>query len=316
MNKNNFIIKNSHKSDYTTIYNKFIQDKDINLELLGLGCRLLNKPPNWVININQLSYELNIGKDKLLRLINRMIELGYMYRHKKDIAFVSRGELKNMYYFSDDKELLNKTTEPFRSVATTPQLSLSTFPTEEFPSMITPPLDIPVVETPSVEDTSHNNTSYYKDIIEKEDTKKETILTNNLSIRNYLKEILDAHTIVNLLAAKPDLTIEEFKKLYEMVKLEFQGGHCNNINACLIRAAGGKWNFRHSVSNNSNDDEAKTHRVLKSRVSYYIDYFRIGSCSKDEILGKFLSECQKYTGSYDNLVNSYYKELKEKLESN
>ena len=121
-----FIIKNHHKSDYTIIFNKFIQDKDLNLELLGLGCHLLNKPPNWIININQLSYELNVGKEKLLRLINRMIELGYMYRHKKDIAFVRRGELKNIYYFSDDKELLNKTTQPFRSVATAPQLFLST----------------------------------------------------------------------------------------------------------------------------------------------------------------------------------------------
>ncbi|MGL5779282.1 MAG: hypothetical protein ACRCX3_12525, partial [Cetobacterium sp.] len=102
-----FIIKNNHKSNYTIIYNKFIQDKDLNLELLGLGCRLLNKPPNWVININQLSYEMNISKDKLLRLINNLIELGYMYRHKKEIAFVRKGELKNIYYFSDDKELLN-----------------------------------------------------------------------------------------------------------------------------------------------------------------------------------------------------------------
>ena len=290
-----FIIKNNHKTNYTIIYNKFIQDKDLNLELIGLGSYLLNKPPNWVINISQLSYDLNVGKDKLLRLINHLIDLGYMYRHKKDIAFVRRGELKNIYYFSDDKELLNKTTEPFRSVATTPQLSLSTFPTVEFPSM---------------EDMSHNNTSTYKDIIEKEDNnKKNTVLTNNISIRTYLKELLDNTTIVNLLNAKPDLTIEKFKKLYEMVNLEFKAGLCNNTNACLIKAASGKWNFRHTVVHN---EESKVQRILKGKLNYYIDYFSIGSCSKDEILGKFLNECQKYD---ESLVSSYYKELKEKLES-
>lgn len=305
MNKNNFIIKNHHKSNYTVIYNKFIQDKDLNLELLGLGCRLLNKPPNWVINISQLSYELNIGKDKLLRLINRMIELGYMYRHKKDIAFVRKGELKNLYYFSDDKELLNKTTEPFRSVATTPQLHLSTFPTVDSPSMLTPSLDIPVVETPVMENTSHNNTSYYKDIIEKEDNKKETILT----IKTYLKGILDDFTIINLLNTKPDLTIEEFKKLYEMANLEFKAGYCNNVNACLIKAVSGKWTFRYNIINST---DLKDHRVLKGKLNYYIDYFNIGSCSKEEILGKFLNECQKYN---QELVNTYYKNLKEKLES-
>ena len=305
-----FIIKNHHKSNYTMIYNNFIQDKDLNLELIGLGSYLLNKPPNWIININYLSYELNIGKDKLLRLINRMIDLGYMYRHKKDIAFVRRGELKNMYYFSDDKELLNKTTEPFRSVATTPQLSLSTFPTEDSPSMITPLLDIPVMETPSMEDSSYNNTSYYKNTIKQECNKKETKLTNNLSIRAYLKEILDDTTIVNLLRVKPDITIDEFKNLYEMATLEFKAGLCNSINACLVKAASGKWNFRYNIIGNNN---LKIHRVLKGKLNYYIDYYKIASTSKDEILGKFLNECEK---KYDeNLVNSYYKQLKEKLES-
>jgi len=305
----NFIIKNHHKENYSMIYNEFIQDKNLNLELKGLGVYLISKPPNWVININQLSYDLNVGKDKVLRLINRMIELGYMYRYKKEVAFVGKGELKNLYYFSDDKNLLNKTTEPFRSVATPPQLSLSTFHTVDSPSMATPSLNIPVVETPTMENNSYNNTSNYKDIIEKEDNKKETILTNNLSIRTYLKEILDDTTIVNLLRVKPDITIDEFKNLYKMVNLEFKAGLCNNINACLVKAASGKWNFRHNISNNDDD---KVHRVLKGKVNYYIDYFKIGSCSKDEILVKFLSECQKYD---ENLVNAYYKELKEKLES-
>lgn len=309
-----FIIKNQHKSNYTVIYNKFIQDKNLNLELLGLGCRLLNKPPNWVININQLSYELNISKDKLLRLINTLIDLGYMYRHKKEIAFVRKGELKNIYYFSDDKELLNKTTESFRSVATTPQLHLSIITPLESPNMDTAPLDIPVVATPVMENTSHNNTNTYKDIIEKEDIyKKNTVLTNNLSIRTYLKEILDDFTIVNLLNAKPDLTIDEFKILHEKATLEFKNGYCNNINSCIVKAASGKWNFRPNISSSSDNSYTKFDRVLKGKVNYYIDYYSIGSCSKDEILGKFLNECQKYE---DSLVNSYYKQLKEKLESN
>lgn len=308
-----FIIKNNHKTNYTIIYNKFIQDKDLSLELIGLGSYLLNKPPNWIINISQLSYDLNVGKDKLLRLINHLIELGYMYRHKKEVAFVRRGELKNIYYFSDDKELLNKTTEPFRSVATTPQLSLSTHPPLDSPSTDTAPLDLPVVVTPTMEDTSHNNTNIYKDIIEKEDNKnKNTVLTNNLSIRTYLKEILDDFTIVNLLNAKPDLTIDEFIILYEKVTLEFKNGYCNNINSCLVKAASGKWNFRPNISNSSDNSDIKFNRVLKGKVNYYIDYFSIGSCSKDEILGKFLNECQKYE---EGLVNVYYKQLKEKLES-
>lgn len=52
------------------------------------------------------------------------------------------------------------------------------------------------METPVMENTPHNNINYYK---KDENNKKETILTNNISIRNYLKEILDSSTIVNLL---------------------------------------------------------------------------------------------------------------------
>lgn len=308
----NFIIKNHHKNNYTIIYNKFLQDKDLNLELKGFGGYLLNKPPNWIININQLSYELNVGKDKILRLINRMIELGYMYRYKKEVAFVQKGELKNLYYFCDDKELLNKTTEPFRRDETTLQLPLDNG-TTEFPHTESPLMKSPLTENPNTKDPLYTNTNYYKKDTEKENNnKKNTILTNNLSIRNYLKEILDDFTIVNLLNAKPDLTIDEFTVLYEKASLEFKSGYCNNINSCLVKAASGKWTFRYNISNITNHDDTKIHRVLKGKLNYYLDYFNIASCSTDEILGKFLNECQKYE---DSLVNAYYKQLKEKLES-
>ena len=297
MNLDNFIIKNHHTENYTTIYNSFAQDKSLTLELRGFGIYLLSMPSNWNINPNQLRLELNIGRDKVTKLINDLIEKGYMFKQQKNLTFTKKGELKNIYYFCDDKELLNKTTEPFRRDETPLQL----------------PLYIGVTEIPNTESPLTKNTNYYKKDIKKEDNnKKNTILTNNLSIRTYLKEILDDFTIVNLLNAKPDLTIDEFTVLYEKATLEFKSGHCNNINSCLVKAASGKWTFRYNSSNITNNDDPKIQRVLKGKLNYYLDYFNIASCSKDEILSKFLSECQKYD---ENLVNTYYKQLKEKLES-
>ncbi|MGL5574622.1 hypothetical protein [Cetobacterium sp.] len=294
MNLDNFIIKNHHTENYTTIYNSFAQDKSLTLELRGFGIYLLSMPSNWNINPNQLRLELNIGRDKVTKLISDLIEKGYMFKQQKNLTFTKKGELKNIYYFCDDKELLNKTTEPFRRDETPLQL----------------PLCNGVTKTPNTESPLTKNTNHYKKDIKKEDNnKKNTILTNNLSIRTYLKEILDDFTIVNLLNAKPDLTIDEFTVLYEKATLEFKGGHCNNINSCLVKAASGKWTFRYNITNS---DDTKTHRILKGKLTYYLDYFNIASCSKDEILSKFLSECQKYN---KNLVNTYYKELKEKLES-
>lgn len=285
-----FIIKNHHKQNFTTIYNSFAQDNSLSLEAKGFALYLFSMPSSWCINPTQLRFDLQIGKDKVMKLINELIEKDYMFKYQKNITFTKKGELKNIYYFSDDKNILKETTEIFRIHNTQTQLSMS--------------------ESPLLENPPHIN----KDIIKENNNKKETVLTTNISIRTYLKEILDDTTIVNLLATKPDLNIDEFKKLYEMAKLEFQGGHCNNVNACLVRAASGKWNFKYKALTTtvSNDENIKIQRVLKGKINYYIDYFKIGSCSKDEILGKFLNECQKYN---QELVNTYYKDLKEKLES-
>ena len=313
MNVDNFIIKNHHTQNYTTIYNSFAQDKSLTLELRGFGIYLLSMPSNWNINPNQLRLELNIGRDKVTKLINDLIEKGYMFKQQKNPTFTKKGELKNIYYFCDDKELLNKTTEPFRRDETPLQLPLYANGITENPDTEFPITQIAATEITNTENPPYTNTNYYKKDIEKENNnKKNTQLTNNPSIRTYLKEILDDFTIVNLLNAKPTLSIEEFKTLYEMVNLEFKAGHCNNINSCLVKAASGKWTFRYNLSSSSNNDDTKLHRVLRGKLNYYIDYFSIGSCSKDEILGKFLAECQKYD---ENLVSSYYKELKKKLES-
>lgn len=313
MSLDTFIIKNHHTLNFTTISNSFAQDKSLTLELRGFGTYLLSMPSNWNINPNQLRSELNIGRDKVTKLINELIEKGYMFKQQKDPSFSKKGELKNIYYFCDDKELLNKTTEIFRRDETTLQLPLYNNSITENRNTESPLTQIALTEDTDTENQLHINTNYYKKDIEKEDSnKKNTLLTTNLSIRSYLKEILDDFTIVNLLNAKPDLTIDEFIVLYEKANLEFKGGHCNNIKSCLVKAASGKWNFRYNISNTSTTSDDKLHRVLKGKINYYIDYFRIGSCSKDGILGKFLSECQKYD---ENLVNTYYKELKEKLES-
>ena len=301
MNNDTFIIKSHHKDNYTIIYNNFIQDKKLNLELIGFGIYILSKPSNWVINPYQIRHDLNIGKDKIIRLINTMIELGYMYRQKKDIVFTSKGELKNVYYFCDDKELLNKTTEIFRRDETTLQLPLSEIPLPQI--AVT---EAPAMENPYMENPPYNNTNNTND-----NNKKNTILTSNVSIRTYLKDILDDFTIVNLLSAKPDLTIDEFNRVYNLANLEFKNGRCNNVNACLVKAIKGEWNFLPiSISESKEDD--KIHRILHSKVIYFQDLFRNSSFSKDEIFSKFLTESQKYD---EKLVAIYYKNLKEKLES-
>ncbi|WP_407535949.1 hypothetical protein QCB49_00710 [Cetobacterium somerae] len=99
MNLDNFIIKNHHTQNYTTIYNSFAQDKSLTLELRGFGIYLLSMPSNWNINPNQLRLELNIGRDKVTKLINDLIEKGYMFKQQKILLLLKKVNLKMFIIF-------------------------------------------------------------------------------------------------------------------------------------------------------------------------------------------------------------------------
>ncbi|WP_432204674.1 hypothetical protein ACQ9ZF_07490 [Cetobacterium somerae] len=299
-----FIIKSKFKTNFTLISNNFAQDKTLNLELRGFGLYLLSKPSDWLINPYALRKELNIGKDKVSKLLNDLIKHGYMFKFQRDGAFMKKGELKNIFYFSDDKELLDKTTEIFKSPNKLMQLSMSENPVPELPALV----------TPLTENQTHTN----KDIIQNNNNKNITT-SSEISIKLYLSSYLDNRTIANLLSAKPDITIEEFNMLYELAKAEKEGNYCESLEACLIRAAAGKWTFNHNKTTkntSSNNDNAKTTRILKNRLEHFLEYYNISNSSPKEILNSFSKDCEKFKVESEELFNFYYNLLEEKLESN
>ncbi|MGL5936498.1 MAG: hypothetical protein ACRCZI_12870, partial [Cetobacterium sp.] len=101
----NYILKNTNKKNFTTISNDFLNSSISNLAKL-LGTLLLSKPSDWIINPRQIKKELNIGMDKTNLLIKELIESGYMVKMKKSITFAKSGEMKNIFYFSDNREVL------------------------------------------------------------------------------------------------------------------------------------------------------------------------------------------------------------------
>ncbi|MGL5056622.1 MAG: hypothetical protein ACRC6A_04555, partial [Fusobacteriaceae bacterium] len=145
--------------------------------------------------------------------------------------------------------------------------------------------------------------------IKKENTKLTIDPDDDLEL--VMNKILDSKTKTNLLKSKPDMTLEEFRELYDRVQIEFQNGFCNSINSCLILAARGAWNFRSNSSlkvKSRNLEHEK--KVLENRVDYYLDYFKIANLKPEEALNKFNSDCQKYDSS---LVEFYFDYLKERL---
>lgn len=63
--------------------NRFsLWDRSLTLEAVGLWARLLSKPDDWSIYCTQLASESGVSKDTIRRLMNQLIEVGYVHRIK------------------------------------------------------------------------------------------------------------------------------------------------------------------------------------------------------------------------------------------
>lgn len=65
---------------YTTIPNSTLQDKSLSLEARGLLTYLLSKPGDWHIHKSQLQDEFGIGRNRLDRIFDELIDGGYAER--------------------------------------------------------------------------------------------------------------------------------------------------------------------------------------------------------------------------------------------
>ncbi|MGL4867078.1 MAG: hypothetical protein ACRC4S_00240 [Cetobacterium sp.] len=216
--------------------------------------------------------------DKTNTLIKELIESGYMVKMKKSITFAKSGEMKNIFYFSDNREVL---MGAFKNTA------------PDFP--------------PMEKTTDTNKELYKKDIIQKEDTKL-TIFSN---LEETLDNLLDSGTKRNLLKLKPNITLEEFNELYKNVSEQYKLGFTTNLNACLILAASGKWKFRSkTISKTKSKDVINPEKILAGKVDYFYSYYIETNCNPEEILLKFQNDSKKYDSS---LVQNFYKLLDVKL---
>lgn len=72
------IIRRKHSSNYTVIPNALLQDERLALDEKGLLCFLLHLPEDWVVRQGDLKKRCGVSKDKMQRLMRRLIELGYV----------------------------------------------------------------------------------------------------------------------------------------------------------------------------------------------------------------------------------------------
>lgn len=291
-----FILKRSLSSNFTQVSNGFIQDNKISILARGLGVFLLSKPNNWVINQENISKELEIGRDKLKRIFNELIIHGYMHRCRYT-TFAKKNEQSVFYYISDSKEYLYEEVIS-RDIK-------SNLPTYEQNTLI-PLTKNPLPETSFTKNPTNNiininnNLSFKnKDINKKENNNTDSLLLDFLNFH------LDEVTKNNVLKISPRITLEEFKTIFEKCTTEYKLGYSKNLNSTLILALKKEWRFQ------SSEKIEKDKRVIKSKVEYFKDLYLHTRDSHEEIVTLFKNNC-KDTYSED-LIKEYEQILREQL---
>lgn len=284
------ILKKKVKNNYTRISNDFLQDDSISFEARGLGASLLSRPEDWEINISALMAEGSIGRDKVNKIIQELIKAGYMYKSQ---SRTSGKFSRNILFISDEKDYL------FEEVIEKEITSPFTEKTATVKSVTGEPLTAnPEQQTKDYTNTNITNTTTKKE-------KSSSSIYEFLIIKEY--PFLNAATISNIKRFIPNLTEDEFKKIYSLTEREITLGKGKDFNAILYKALKNEWSF--TDEKKKDIPSINVENKIKSEFEQYSSM--ISACGNFTFA---FEEFKKSISKYDeDLVNSYIEKFK-KLE--
>ena len=284
------ILKKKVKNNYTRISNDFLQDDSISFEAKGLGASLLSRPEDWEINISALMVEGSIGRDKVNKIIQELIKAGYMYKSQ---SRTSGKFSKNILFISDEKDYL------FEEVI---EKEISS-PLTEKTATVKPVTDEPLTANPEQQTKDYTNTNKTNTTTKKE--KSSSSIYEFLIIKEY--PLLNAATISNIKRFIPNLTEDEFKKIYSLTEREITIGKGKDFNAILYKALKNEWSF--TDEKKKDVPSINVENKIKSEFEQYSSM--ISACGNFTFA---FEEFKKSISKYDeDLVNSYIEKFK-KLE--
>ena len=97
------LIRGHHDFDdhFTQIPNSYLRDSRLSLEARGLYAQLLSHSEGWRISLQSLAHVNNIGRDKVRRIINELMNHGYLARSEEQVHN-ERGFLAGYDYTTTD----------------------------------------------------------------------------------------------------------------------------------------------------------------------------------------------------------------------
>src|SRR4051794_23321245 len=100
------IIRRRYNANYCVIPNKIMDDKELSAEGLGVLCYLLSRPPNWSVYAEQLKDRFGCGRERMYRILNEIIDLGYIRRERLRCA-TSKKFTEYEYIVYDDPQAID-----------------------------------------------------------------------------------------------------------------------------------------------------------------------------------------------------------------
>lgn len=313
------ILKKKKKNNYTSISNGFLQDNSLSFEARGLGASLLSRPDDWEINVNALMAEGNIGRDKVRKIINELIQAGYMYRSKNR---TSGKFAKNILFISDEKDYLFEEVVE-KEIDTPSAENCGDFYGEntEINSLsvencgVQPQTEKPATVIPATENHGQQIQLNNKKKNITKTTTTEIDYKNNIDLKNsetkqsssssskyeFLKNYnISAGTKLNICRYITNLTEEKFAEIYSLTEKSFAAGEINSFEGVLYKALKGEWTFpNRSVDANNTID--KDRKYVKAQADYWLSYLDMGYSQK-QVLNGFLNNVK---GRDENIVNEY-----------
>ena len=117
------IFRGRHKSNFSALPNGIWEDQKLSIEAKGTLGYLLSRPPNWRVRVVQLGKKLMIGRDRLYRIINELIEAGYLQRQQERAG----GAFKKVDYYVRDNAGVASLSHPEKPYPAEP------YPAEPYP---------------------------------------------------------------------------------------------------------------------------------------------------------------------------------------
>jgi hypothetical protein len=142
----------SRSNPYAQLRREMLQDSKIKPDAKGILCFIMSLPEDWAFDLVWLTKNQNIGRDKALRVVQELIDLGYCKRVRDRNE---RGHLGSVeYLFSDDPKWVSPQPEnpvvvTQDIVAPQPGLPILAEPILVQPILAQPTLAEPTLENPT-----------------------------------------------------------------------------------------------------------------------------------------------------------------------